>query len=106
MRPDGSYLLQSEAQSGLLWSILVFGISKLAHIQLFRRRATALQLATGGSAITAIEVLKEAGVAEENILFLNVVSCPEGLRALAEKTPGTPMPCLLKCPAKRLHNKR
>ena len=47
------------------------------------------QLATGGSAITAIEVLKEAGVAEENILFLNVVSCPEGLRALAEKTPGT-----------------
>jgi uracil phosphoribosyltransferase len=48
-----------------------------------------VQLATGGSAITAIEVLKEAGVAEENILFLNVVSCPEGLRALAEKTPGT-----------------
>ena len=48
-----------------------------------------MQLATGGSAITAIEVLKEAGVAEENILFLNVVSCPEGLRALAEKTPGT-----------------
>ena len=47
-----------------------------------------MQLATGGSAITAIEVLKEAGVAEENILFLNVVSCPEGLRALAEKTPG------------------
>lgn len=47
-----------------------------------------LQLATGGSAITAIEVLKEAGVPEENILFLNVVSCPEGLRALAEKTPG------------------
>lgn len=48
-----------------------------------------MQLATGGSAITAIEVLKEAGVVEENILFLNVVSCPEGLRALAEKTPGT-----------------
>ena len=45
-------------------------------------------LATGGSAITAIEVLKKAGVAEESILFINVVSCPEGLRALAEKAPG------------------
>jgi len=45
-------------------------------------------LATGGSAITAINVLKDAGVKEERILFLNVVSCPEGLRALAEKTPG------------------
>lgn len=45
-------------------------------------------LATGGSAITAVGVLKEAGVKEENILFINVVSCPEGLRAMAEKTPG------------------
>lgn len=44
-------------------------------------------LATGGSALTAIQVLKEAGVSEERILFLNVVSCPEGLRALAEKAP-------------------
>eukprot|EP00438_Fugacium_kawagutii_P016269 Skav226632 [mRNA] locus=scaffold2041:603367:616535:+ [translate_table: standard] len=45
-------------------------------------------LATGGSALTAIEVLKEAGVKEENILFINVVSCPEGLQALAKKAPG------------------
>jgi len=45
-------------------------------------------LATGGSAITAIQVLKEAGVKEENILFLNVVSAPEGLEALAKKAPG------------------
>merc|ERR1712113_1236050 len=45
-------------------------------------------LATGGSALTAIQVLKEAGVKEESILFLNVLSCPEGLRALAEKAPG------------------
>merc|ERR1712187_302817 len=45
-------------------------------------------LATGGSALTAIGVLKEAGVKEETILFLNVVSCPEGLKALAEKAPG------------------
>jgi len=45
-------------------------------------------LATGGSALTAIEVLKKAGVKEENILFINVVSCPEGLKAMAKKAPG------------------
>jgi len=45
-------------------------------------------LATGGSALTALSVLKDAGVHEERVLFLNVVSCPEGLRALAEAAPG------------------
>merc|ERR1712151_490951 len=45
-------------------------------------------LATGGSALSAIDVLKEAGVKEENILFLNVLSCPEGLAAMAAKAPG------------------
>lgn len=45
-------------------------------------------LATGGSALTAIEVLKKVDVKEENILFINVVSCPEGLKALAQKAPG------------------
>eukprot|EP01046_Picozoa_sp_COSAG06_P056961 COSAG06_NODE_10943_length_1593_cov_1.047523_3_plen_60_part_01 len=28
---------------------------------------------------------------QENILFINVVSCPEGLKNLAEKTPGDPL---------------
>jgi uracil phosphoribosyltransferase len=45
-------------------------------------------LATGGSALMAIKVLTDAGVREQDILFINVVSCPEGLRALAEKAPG------------------
>ena len=45
-------------------------------------------LATGGSALMAINVLKEAGVAEDNIMFINVVSCPEGLKNLAENAPG------------------
>jgi len=44
-------------------------------------------LATGGSAILAIKTLIEAGVKEENILFLNVVSCPEGLDALSATYP-------------------
>ena len=39
-------------------------------------------VATGGSVIRAIKVLIDAGVPEANITFLNVVSCPEGLRAL------------------------
>ena len=37
-------------------------------------------LATGGSAIMAIDVLKDAGVKAPNILFLNLVSCPEGIQ--------------------------
>ena len=44
-------------------------------------------LATGGSAAMAIDVLIKAGVKEENILFLNVVSCPEGISRLARDYP-------------------
>ncbi|GAA5953382.1 hypothetical protein JCM5350_003619 [Sporobolomyces pararoseus] len=39
-------------------------------------------LATGGSAIKAVEVLIDHGVPQERIIFLNLVSCPEGLRAM------------------------
>lgn len=39
-------------------------------------------LATGQSAILAIRELVARGVAEESIVFLNVVACPEGLDAL------------------------
>jgi uracil phosphoribosyltransferase len=45
-------------------------------------------LATGGSALMAIDVLREAGVHDKNILFLNVLSCPEGLQKLADHAPG------------------
>ena len=44
-------------------------------------------LATGGSALMAIDVLRDAGVPEEQILFLNVLSSPEGLMFLAEHAP-------------------
>lgn len=44
-------------------------------------------LATAGSAIRAIEVLKENGVKTENILFLNLICCPEGLQAMAKSYP-------------------
>ncbi|RHZ75411.1 hypothetical protein Glove_214g25 [Diversispora epigaea] len=42
-------------------------------------------LATGGSAIKAIEVLLSNGVAEEKILFLNLLAAPEGIIAVTSK---------------------
>lgn len=45
-------------------------------------------LATGGSAIRACQTLIEQyGVAEERIIFLNVVSCPEGIAAFTQAYP-------------------
>lgn len=44
-------------------------------------------LATGGSAITAIQCILDKGVPEEKIIFINLVSCPEGLAAIYEAHP-------------------
>ncbi|KAK7459644.1 Uracil phosphoribosyltransferase, synthesizes UMP from uracil [Stygiomarasmius scandens] len=44
-------------------------------------------LATGGSAIKAVEVLLEEGVKEERILFINLISTPEGLNAFCTRFP-------------------
>jgi len=44
-------------------------------------------LATGGSALMAIDVLKSRGVPEDHILFLNLIASPEGARNFAEKYP-------------------
>ncbi|RMZ92288.1 hypothetical protein DV736_g463, partial [Chaetothyriales sp. CBS 134916] len=44
-------------------------------------------LATGGSAIMAVEILKAKGVPEERILFLNLIAAPEGIRNFADKAP-------------------
>lgn len=35
----------------------------------------------------AVEVLKERGVAEERILFLNLISSPEGIERFSSKFP-------------------
>lgn len=45
-------------------------------------------LATGGSACCAIQVLKDAGVPEENILFLNLIAVQEGIDKINELYPG------------------
>ncbi|KAJ4424615.1 Uracil phosphoribosyltransferase, synthesizes UMP from uracil [Gnomoniopsis sp. IMI 355080] len=44
-------------------------------------------LATGGSAIMAVDVLKERGVAEERILFLSLIASPEGIERFSAKFP-------------------
>ena len=44
-------------------------------------------LATGGSAITAIDVLLEQGVKEEQIYFINFITVPEGINAVQNRFP-------------------
>lgn len=44
-------------------------------------------LATGGTALMAIGKLLEAGVAENHIIFVNVVASPEGIRAVLSHHP-------------------
>jgi len=43
--------------------------------------------ATGGSATMAVEVLKDRGVPEERILFLNLIASPEGINSFAKRFP-------------------
>ncbi|KAK9763446.1 Uracil phosphoribosyltransferase, synthesizes UMP from uracil [Basidiobolus ranarum] len=45
-------------------------------------------LATGGSAMKAIEVLLDNGVKEERILFVNLIASPEGIAATLKAYPG------------------
>ena len=77
----------------ILWHFQRTALAELFYSKLPQDIATRSVLlldpmiATGGSAIKAIEVLIERGVAEENIYFLNIISCPEGLTALTVKYP-------------------
>lgn len=44
-------------------------------------------LATGGSAVKAIEVLLAHGVHEDRIIFLNLLAAPEGIEAVLSRFP-------------------
>ncbi|KAJ5785675.1 uncharacterized protein N7503_010887 [Penicillium pulvis] len=44
-------------------------------------------LATGGSACAAIDAIKEAGVAEENIIFVNILAAQHGISVLFDRFP-------------------
>lgn len=44
-------------------------------------------LATGGTALAAVQVLLDKGVAEDHIIFINLITVPEGIRALHRRFP-------------------
>ena len=44
-------------------------------------------LATGGTALAAIKVLLDRGVAEEKIIFINLITVPVGIAAVSERHP-------------------
>ncbi|CAO3652864.1 unnamed protein product [Cunninghamella blakesleeana] len=44
-------------------------------------------LATGGSAMKAVEVLLDNNVAEDHIIFLNLIASPEGIKSFVERFP-------------------
>ena len=48
-------------------------------------------LATGGSAVAGITALMKAGATEKNIMFVGVISAPEGLAVLQKKFPHVDM---------------
>lgn len=43
--------------------------------------------ATGGSAMQAVQVLLDNNVREDRIIFLNLISAPEGIDAFVQKYP-------------------
>lgn len=66
-----------------------FNYSKMPH-DIHQRNVFLMDpmLATGGSALRAVDILtQQYKVPEERILFLNVVSCPEGIEAFCTKHP-------------------
>lgn len=44
-------------------------------------------LATGGSACKAVSILKEQGVRESNIIFVNVIASVPGLNVMTKQFP-------------------
>lgn len=71
-------------------------VTKLPHLyyhnlpgDIDQRRVLLLDpmLATGGTALAAMQVLLEKGVQEENVVFINLITVPEGITALCERHP-------------------
>jgi uracil phosphoribosyltransferase len=72
-------------------------VTKLPHLyysalpaDISRRHVLLLDpmLATGGTALAAIQVLLDHGVAEERIIFVNLITVPEGIAAVSRRRPG------------------
>lgn len=81
----GKVLIQRDEQTALpklFYSKLPPDMARFASVLLLDP-----MLATGGSACLCIRQLVERGVQPSKIIFVNVVSCPEGLKALALEFP-------------------
>lgn len=83
--PVGKILIQRDETTDEKKPILLY--QKLPDLGSRTVVLTDPMLATGGSAIRAIKQLLEAGAKEDQILFLTVVSSPEGLRRLGKEYP-------------------
>jgi len=44
-------------------------------------------IATGGTAVSTLEILKERGIKEENIIFASIICAPEGLQNIRSEFP-------------------
>ncbi len=82
--PLGKILIQRDKQTKLpkfYYSNLPSDIDE-RHVFLLEP-----MLATAGSALMGIKVLLDAGVKEENIIFINILIAPEGLERVSETHP-------------------
>jgi len=82
--PVGKILIQRDEATALpqlMYSKLPPNLAQ-RHVLLFDP-----MLATGGSAIAAIRVLIEQGALENQILFINIVCCQEGVTAIQAAYP-------------------
>ncbi|EGC34634.1 uracil phosphoribosyltransferase [Dictyostelium purpureum] len=80
----GKILIQRDEETAmpkLLYAKLPNDIAK-RHVLLLDP-----MLATGGTVTQAIEVLLERGVKEENIVFINLVAAPEGIKYFQDRHP-------------------
>lgn len=79
----GKILIQRDEETRL--PVLFY--SKLPPLHAKKVLVLDPMLATGGSAKAAIQVVLDNGAREEDIVFLNVVSCPEGIANLLAAYP-------------------
>ena len=82
----GKILIQRDEETAmptLIYEKLPEDISK-RHVLLLDP-----MLATGGSVCKAIEVLKDHGVSEEKIIFVNLISAPKGIETFQRCAPNT-----------------
>ena len=82
----GKILVQRDENSAE--KLPIFYYSKLPA-SIFEKRVFILDpmLGTGGSCKCVVQKLLERGVPEKNITFVNLISCPEGLKVLTEEHP-------------------